>query len=101
MAREEYWTWPGGGRYEGIPATNFLGWWITGAGVFAVWSVLDRGEKETDSDDDGALALYAWTWIGETFANALLWRNPRVAVAGGAAMGCFALPALVRRLGLR
>ena len=23
MAREGYWSWPGGGRYEGIPASNF------------------------------------------------------------------------------
>ena len=47
--------------------------------------------------DDGALALYGWTWIGETFANAALWKRPRVAIAGGAAMGALALPALRRR----
>ena len=35
MAREGYWTWPGGGRYEGIPASNFAGWFVTGVGVFA------------------------------------------------------------------
>jgi putative membrane protein len=47
--------------------------------------------------DDGALALYVWTWVGETFANAVLWRTPRVAAAGGAAMGAFAVPALMAR----
>jgi len=96
MAREGYWVWPEGGRYEGVPASNFLGWWVTGLGVFAVWSALDGGD--VDADDDGALALYAWTWIGETFANAVLWRRPRVAAAGSLAMGAFALPALWRRL---
>ena len=96
MAREGYWTWPGGGRYEGIPASNFLGWWITGADVFAVWSLLDP--HAPDADDDEALALYVWTWVGETFANAVLWRRPRVAAAGAVAMGAFALPALRRRL---
>jgi len=96
MAREGYWVWPEGGRYEGVPASNFLGWWVTGLGVFAVWSALDGGE--VDAADDGALALYAWTWIGETFANAVLWRRPRVAAAGSLAMGAFALPALWRRL---
>ena len=30
MAREGYWTWPGGGRYEGVPASNFAGWFLTG-----------------------------------------------------------------------
>ena len=57
MAREGYWSWPGGGRYEGIPASNFLGWWVTGAGVFAVWAVID-GDDDPLRDGDGALALY-------------------------------------------
>jgi uncharacterized membrane protein len=97
MAREGYWTWPTGGRYEGIPASNFLGWLVTGAGVFAVWSLVD-GDDDPIADGDGALALYAWTWIGETFANAILWRRPVVAAAGAAAMGAFTVPALRARL---
>ena len=95
MAREGYWTWPDGGRYEGVPASNFAGWFATGLGVFALWSGLE--DAEPDARDDGALALYAWTWLGEAFANAVLWRRPRVAAAGGVAMGAFALPALWRR----
>ena len=95
MAREGYWTWPSGGRYEGVPASNFAGWFATGLGVFALWSALE--DAEPDARDDGALALYAWTWLGETFANAVLWRRPPVAAAGGVAMGAFALPALWRR----
>lgn len=97
MAREGYWSWPGGGRYEGIPATNFAGWLVTGAGVFAVWALVD-GDDDPVADGDGALALYLWTWAGELFANLVIWRQPRVALAGGAAMGLFALPALRARL---
>jgi len=97
MAREGYWSWPGGGRYEGIPAANFLGWFATGSAVFAVWSLIDR-DDDPATDGDGALALYAWTWAGETFANTAFWGRPRVAIAGGAAMGAFAAPALARRL---
>ncbi|MEJ7797145.1 MAG: carotenoid biosynthesis protein [Solirubrobacteraceae bacterium] len=97
MVREGYWSWPGGGHYEGIPASNFAGWLMTGAGVFAVWALAD-GADDPSGDGDGALALYVWTWVGETFANLVIWRQPRVAVAGGAAMGLFALPALVARL---
>ena len=93
MAREGYWTWTQGGRYEGIPASNFAGWLVTGAGVFALWAAIDADS----GDGDGALFLYAWTWAGETFANAVLWRRPRVAAAGGTAMGAFAVPALWRR----
>jgi uncharacterized membrane protein len=94
MAREGYWTWAQSGRYEGIPASNFAGWLVTGAGVFALWAAIDG---DSGDDGDGALFLYTWTWAGETFANAVLWRRPRVAVAGGTAMGAFALPALWRR----
>ena len=97
MAADGYWTWPGGGRYEGVPASNFLGWLLTGCAVFGLWAVAERGEPPAAADD-GALALYTWTWVGETVANAMLWRRRRVAFAGAAAMGSFAVPALVRRL---
>jgi putative membrane protein len=93
MTREGYWSWPGGGRYEGVPASNFAGWFVTGLAVFAAYAALARGEPS-----DEALAFYAWAWIGEAFANAALWGRPRVAIAGAAAMGAFAVPALVRRL---
>jgi putative membrane protein len=98
MAREGYWTWPGGGRYEGIPASNFAGWFAIGVVVFAAWAALDPDVSSERDDDDGALAFYAWTWLGESFANAVLWRRPVTAAAGSAAMGAFALPALARRL---
>ena len=96
MAREGYWSWPGGGRYEGIPASNFVGWLGTGAAVYSVWAPLDRDRPSRR--DDGALALYAWTLAGETFANAVIWRRPRVAAAGLVAMGALGVPALVLRL---
>jgi putative membrane protein len=98
MAREGFWTWPGGGRYEGVPASNFLGWWTTGLAVYAVWAQLDDDAYGPEATDDGALALYVWTWIGEAFANAVLWRRPVTAVAGTAAMGAIAVPALRARL---
>jgi uncharacterized membrane protein len=96
MAREGYWTWPDGGRYEGVPLSNFAGWLATGLAAFALVSALDGAPP--DARDDGALALYAWTWAGESAANAALWRRPAVAAAGAAAMGAFAVPALLARL---
>jgi uncharacterized membrane protein len=95
MVREGYWSWPAGGRYEGVPASNFAGWLATGVAAFGAVAALDR--EPPDARDDGALALYAWTWAAEGFANALLWRRPAVAAAGGAAMGAVAIPALWRR----
>ena len=111
MVREGYWTWPGGGRYEDVPLSNFAGWFATGTAVFAAWSLLDqpsttlrkgpgpfrRLRNPGRRSDDGALALYVWTWVGELFAAAVLWRTPRVAVAGGLAMGAFAVPAIRAR----
>jgi putative membrane protein len=95
MVSDGYWTWPRGGRYEGVPASNFAGWFATGLVAFAVVAALDRGPP--DARDDGALGLYVWTWAGEGLANALLWHRPRVASAGGAAMGAVAGTALWRR----
>lgn len=95
MAADGYWTWPGGGLYEGVPASNFAGWFATALGVFAVWAAVER-DDDPAADGDGALALYAWTWLGETLANAVFWRRPLVAVAGSATMGAFAAPALAR-----
>jgi len=95
MAAEGYWTWPAGGRYEGVPATNFAGWFATGLCVFTVAAAVD--DAAPDARDDGALFLYGWTWLGEAFANALLWRRPVTAAAGAAAMGAVAGPALLRR----
>ena len=94
MAREGYWHWPAGGRYEGIPASNFAGWLATGAVVFSAWSLLDVDHDPADE----ALGLYVWTWVGETVANAIVWRRPVTAGAGSVAMGLFAVPALRRRL---
>jgi putative membrane protein len=96
MARDGFWSWPGGGRYEDVPASNFAGWLATGLVVFAAVALLD-GDDDGAADGDGALALYVWTWLGEGFANAVLWRRPVVAAAGGAAMGAFAVPALWAR----
>jgi uncharacterized membrane protein len=96
MVREGYWSWPGGGAYEDVPLSNFAGWLVTAAGVFALWAVLDSAD-EPEVNGRGAVLLYAWTWVGELFANAVIWRRPRVAAAGGLAMGAFAVPALRRR----
>jgi putative membrane protein len=96
MVREDYWVWPQGGRYEGVPASNFAGWFVVGLGVFAGFAVLDGAPA--GAEDDGALALYAWIAAGEAFANAALWAQPVTAAVGGTAMGAFAAPALARRV---
>lgn len=94
MVRDGYWTWSAGGRYEQVPLSNFAGWLAVGTTLFGAWSVLDRDGAPSDE----AVALYAWTWIGETVANIAFWDRARVALVGGTAMGAFAAPALAARL---
>jgi uncharacterized membrane protein len=103
MVRDGYWTWDPPGRYEGVPLQNFGGWLATAGAVFALWAALDAGDDPLAPDGalregDGALALYAWTLVGETVANLVFWRRPRVAAAGAVAMGAVAGPAMRRRL---
>jgi len=95
MVEEGYWSWPGGGRYAGVPVSNFAGWFVTGLAAFSAIALVDRGAPSPR--DDGALALYAWTWVGEGIANAALWRRPLTAAVGALAMGPVAVPALRRR----
>lgn len=94
MVRDGYWTWVGGGRYRGVPLSNYAGWLLTSGVLFGVWSLVDGEGEPADVD----LALYAWTWIGEAVANVLFWHDPVVAAVGGLGMGAFAVPALRARL---
>ena len=96
MVRDGYWEWARKGRYEGVPVSNYAGWLVTGALLFSIWAALDA-EPSRAGKDDGALALYLWTWCGETVANAVVWRRRRVALAGCLAMGALAAPAAVAR----
>jgi putative membrane protein len=101
MVAEGYWSWPGGGRYEGVPASNFLGWLVVGGAIFAVWAAVDADASAPPARADVPLSLYAWTWAGEIAANLLFWKRPRVAAVAGGAMGAFAIPALRARLRAR
>jgi len=93
MTSEGYWRWERRGRYEGVPAENFAGWFLTALAIFAAWTRLDPDDAAAG---DGALLLYVWTWCGETYANAALWDRRRTALVGGSAMGAIAVPALAR-----
>ena len=96
MAREGYWTLAGRRALRGRAGVELPR--LVGDGRRRVRGlVAARRRRRRTRGDDGALALYAWTWAGETFANAVLWRRPRVAAAGALAMGAFAVPALGRR----
>lgn len=91
MVAEGYWTWARRGRYRGIPASNFLGWALTAAGLMVV---LDRllpagagAAAGAGPAPERALAgLYLFVAVMETIGFAVFFGDPVVAVAGGLAM---------------
>lgn len=107
MVRFGYWSWVGGGAYQDVPLQNFAGWLVVGVVLFAI---ARRTAGDANRLDESALslpvALFAWTWIGETFAFLRFFDEPQVALVGGVGMGVIALPALLvlarrRRVTLR
>ena len=91
MVRWDYWRWRRGGRYQGIPWTNFLGWWL--------WScVIGLATGAPVAGNDILSAIYIVTWALFSIGQLVLWRMPIAALAGGTAMGLFALPRTIALL---
>lgn len=109
MVADGHWVWIGGGAYFGIPLSNFLGWWLSGSAVYAVWEWLEgrwaaRATAEPPSVvlDAHLLPVLAYVaiWLGESMANVLFWSGPAVGAVVFVAMGAFGAPALARLIRL-
>ncbi len=107
MVADGNWIWQDGGIYFGIPLSNFAGWVVTSALIYAVWSRIDNfafgilnSELSIQNSkfkiQNFALPVWAYiiTWVGESMANALFWGGPAVALCVFVGMGLFAAPAL-------
>ena len=90
MVGEGYWGWQRRGRYRGIPASNFVGWFITALGVMAALEVAlpvaDRRVTESGAADDVLVGEYATMAVMETLGFAAFFKDRVVAAVGGAAM---------------
>jgi len=106
MVGEGYWHWTKRGVYRGIPVTNFAGWFVTGV---AVMSLLERalpaqgrasvpGTDARPSPDGALVGEYAFMAVMETVGFARYFRDPVVAVVGGAAMLPLAAVSVVKAL---
>jgi putative membrane protein len=111
MVGEGYWRWIKVGAYRGIPATNFLGWFVTGIGVMMI---LERtlpvdaasfeprapvpGTGARGSASSALVGEYAFMAVMETVGFARYFRDPVVATVGGVAMLPVAIVAVVRGL---
>ena len=100
MVRAGHWHWahptPGMPGVQGIPLTNYAGWFAVSALLMVV---LDRVVPRKGSDAQ-PLALYLWTYGSSVLANVAFFDRPAVAISGGIGMGVVAIP-LVARLVLR
>lgn len=97
MVGEGYWAWAKVGRYRGIPASNFIGWFVTSLGLIALLEVmLPVDTAEPVQPDPVLVGEYAFIAVMETLGFARFFRDRTVALVGGAAMLPVAIAALAR-----
>lgn len=96
MVAEGFWTWTRQGRYRGIPASNYLGWFATSLAVMSALDVLFPPRRDADPVLVGA---YAGMAVMETLGFAAFFRDRVVAAVGGAAMLPTAVLAVARLRG--
>lgn len=94
MVGEGYWTWVKRGLYRGIPMSNYLGWFLTGLGIMALF---EKVLPPVDRDPDVRLVgEYGYMSVMQTLGFARYFRDPVVATVGGLAMIPIAATAAVR-----
>jgi uncharacterized membrane protein len=92
MTAEGYWTWARGGRYRGIPLSNYAGWLVTAAAIMgALEALLPPGQP-----DRALVAEYAGMALMETVGFAAFFGDRVVAAVGGLASLPLAAAALWR-----
>jgi putative membrane protein len=72
-----------------VPVTNYLGWLVVALAVMALMETLLPPRV---ADDAVPSVLYLWTFAAWVVAAVVVFDDPSVALAGGIAMGIFALP---------
>jgi putative membrane protein len=97
MVGEGYWAWVRKGVYRGIPLSNFAGWFFTGLGVMAVLEATLPVQRETGAAP-ALVGTYSYMAVMETIGFARFFRDPMVAIVGGAAMLPIAAAAVTRRV---
>jgi lycopene beta-cyclase len=96
MVNEGYWVWfIDGTATKEIPLTNFFGWFISTATIFAALSLVLK-PKERVVSNSIAYALVLWVWLGSFLVNIVpfspFFNQPAVAVSGFVGMGIILIP---------
>jgi putative membrane protein len=89
MVDADHWHFAGGG----VPVSNYLGWALVALVLMAALTRMPWRESLTGVP----VALFLWTWLGSTLANAAFFGRPGTAVVGFVGMGVVGVP-LLRRL---
>jgi putative membrane protein len=98
MVDAGHWAWRGGSGPEllGIPASNFISWFVIATAMMAVLVHVPAGACWVVDDDQLAavrvadrvpFALYLWTYASSVLAHAAFFGLPGSAVVGGVGMG--------------
>ena len=92
LTRWGFWRWRQKGRFEGIPISNFLGWFL--------WSTIISGVVlalvPTPLVTGPLVGIYLLTWLFHAGGHLFFWRWPISGISGFIAMGAFSVPAFVR-----
>ena len=96
MVNEGYWTWFADGiATTAIPLTNFFGWFISTAIIFALLSIV-LTPKPTKVSNLVPYVLMFWVWLGSFLVNIVsvspFFNQPTVAISGFIGMGLVLIP---------
>ncbi|MFP4372851.1 MAG: carotenoid biosynthesis protein [Spirochaetaceae bacterium] len=92
MVSWDFWRWPSGGAYLGIPILNFIGW-------FAAGTVASLLFYSPDIPAAPLFLVYVVTWILHTIGQLVFWRLIVSGIVGSVAMGAFVLFSLLTPAG--
>jgi uncharacterized membrane protein len=73
---------------DGVPWTNFAGWF---GFALLLMAILDRLPRQSAPEGQPA-TLFLWTYVSSVVANIFFFDRPGVALVGGVVMGAVAIP---------
>jgi putative membrane protein len=96
MVNEGYWTWfIDGTATNNIPITNFFGWFVSTATIFALLLIFLK-PNPSEVSNATPYALVYWVWLGSFLVNIVpvspFFNQPIVAVTGFIGMGIVLIP---------
>jgi putative membrane protein len=98
MVTWRFWQWERRGFYQGIPATNYLGWFLVSFAITAAVDLTGRlfGLSLFTSIPVMPLAvIFVITWALQFVGQFFFWKLRVSALAGFVTMGAFAVAAFV------